>query len=181
MTVSLLATAVLGGCGRTEDPSPSGSPSTAPPPTSVRDADPCSFLPRPQVTTYDLKRAGKDVSETSRSCAWTSAKFAMMILVRWDSQTLVDFGQAFPVPGEDDVELGGEGVVIGKSDVRPACAAAFLPEQGTVVEVVVGDTPPSTADAACERVKAIGASAVQEIRGQNLLDATPTAPPKTTP
>ncbi|MCF1598601.1 DUF3558 family protein [Streptomyces muensis] len=179
MAVTLLAT-VLVGCSGSEDPSPRASKSSAPLPESVKEADPCSFLPRSRVTAYDLKKVGKDISETSRSCLWTSAKFSMMILVRWDSQTLVDFGQAFPVLGEDDVKLDGVGVVIAKSDVRPACASVFLPEQGTVVQLVVGDKRPSTADAACERVKTIGASTIREIRDQNLLDPEPSAAASTT-
>jgi hypothetical protein len=176
MAVALLAT-IVGGCGGTEESSPSPNP----PPTSVRDADPCSFLPRSLATTHDLKQVQADDSETSRSCAWSSASFSMMILVRWDSDSLVDFAQAFPVLSEDDVDLGGVQVAVGKSDDRPACAALFFAERGTVVEIVVGDEPPSSADAACERVENIGASTIQEIRDQDLLDAAPTATPTTTP
>lgn len=181
---AMLLVTVAVGCSETRQPSasepPSASPKPKPRPTSVQNADPCSLLPKSQVTAYDLKRVGKDISETSRSCTWTSSKFSMMLLVRWDSQTLIDFTQAFPVPVEEDVRLGGANVVMGTSDVRPACAAVFFPERGTVVEVVVGDTPPSTAAAACERVKEIGTAAVQEVRDQGLLKVESTATPTPT-
>jgi hypothetical protein len=156
--------ALLGGCGQAEAPSPSAPP----PPTSVQDADPCSFVARSVVTENDLERASNAKSETSRSCSWTSASFSMMVLVRWDSDSLIDFSQAFPVlVGNEDI--GGLTAVVGKSDVRPACAAVFFVDQGTILEVVVGDEPPSTADSACGRVRTIGAGAVRKIRDQGLL------------
>src|SRR5690606_12601732 len=103
---AMLLVTVAVGCSETRQPSasepPSASPKPKPRPTSVQNADPCSLLPKSQVTAYDLKRVGKDISETSRSCTWTSSKFSMMLLVRWDSQTLIDFTQAFPVPVEED-------------------------------------------------------------------------------
>jgi hypothetical protein len=160
--------ALLGGCGQAAPPAPSAPP----PPTSVQDADPCSFVAKSVVTKNDLKQASDAKSKTSRSCSWTSANFSMMVLVRWDSDSLIDFSQAFPLlVGNEDI--GGLDAVVGKSGDRPACAAVFFVDEGTILEVVVGDEPPSTADSACERVRTIGAGAVSKIRDQGLLTSAP--------
>jgi hypothetical protein len=162
------ALALLGGCGQAAPPTPSAPP----PPTSVQDADPCSFVAKSVVTKNDLKQASDATSKTSRSCSWTSANFSMMVLVRWDSDSLIDFSQAFPLlVGSEDI--GGLDAVVGKSGVRPSCAAVFFVDEGTILEVVVGDEPPSTADSACERVRTIGAGAVSKIRDQGLLTSAP--------
>ncbi|MFB4267832.1 DUF3558 family protein [Nonomuraea sp. GTA35] len=179
MAVALLA-ATATGCGGTAQPSRSAdgpSASAQPSPTSVRDADPCSFLPKDLEKAHALTKADAQQSDTARSCSWSAKNFSMMLLVRWDSDTLVDFSQAFPTLGEKDVVLSGVPLIFGKSDVRPACAAAFFAGQGTVVEIIVGDEPPSTANAACKRVKTIGAPMIQRIREQNLLDETSTPSP----
>ena len=170
---ALLAVALLSGCGGAETPAPPAPP----PPTSTRDAEPCSFLPQPVITTNGLKQVSSNKAQTSRSCSWTSAHFSMMVLVRWDQSTLVDFAQAFPT-SVTNIDLDGATAVSGKSESRPACAAAVFPEQGTVMEIVVGDTPPSTTDSACARVKTIGAAVVHEVRAQHLFPG-PTAAPAT--
>lgn len=172
LAVALLA-ATVSSCSPSEAPP---TPSASPAPTSVQDADPCSFVEQSVVTANGLKQASVDKGTTSRSCSWTSDAFSAMVLVRWDPSSLVDFSQAFPVLVGSDVDFGGQKVILGKSDVRPACAAVFFAEQGTIVEIVVGDQPPSTADAACERVKTIGGAVVQRIRDQNLLDKESTPP-----
>lgn len=170
----MLAVALVGGCGgQDETPAP-------PPPTSVREADPCSFVAKSVITESGLKRVSDNKSETSRSCSWTSAKFSAMVLVRWDASTLVDFGQAFPVPAGENMDLDGVSAVVATSNVRPACAAVFPAQQGTIVEIVAGDEPPSTTDSACARVRTIGTSAVQEIRKQHLLDEAPSTEPTPT-
>ncbi len=175
LPAAALLAATVSGCGSSDVP-PTSAPSASPAPTSVREADPCSFLDQSVVTANGLTRASMDDSTTSRSCTWTSEVFTTMVLVRWDPASLVDFSRAFPVPGDGDVELGGQKVILGESDVRPACAAVFFAEKGTVVEIVVGDEPPSTTDAACARVKTLGEAAVRAIRDQDLLDETPTSP-----
>jgi hypothetical protein len=172
--VAALAAALLAfsvsGCRSTATPP---APTASPAPTSVKDADPCSFLEQSVVSANVLERASADTSTTSRSCTWTSETFTTMVLARWDPRALVDFTQAFPVLVDSEVVLGGHRAVFGKSDVRPACAAVLFAEQGTVVEIVVGDKPPSTADAACERVKTIGGAVVAHLRDQDLLDDRP--------
>jgi len=167
---AVCGTILVGGCGGSEEPPPD------PPPTSVREADPCAFLPESVVAEYDLVLVSEDAGETSRRCSWDSPSFSLMILFTWDEYSLVDFSEVFPDPHEDDADLDGEGF-LSKSRVRPACAALLFAGKETVVQVLVGDLPPSTADAACERVVAIGTPVVQELRAQDLLGAEPTASP----
>lgn len=177
--LSTIAALAVAGCSDSHG-KPAASASQAP--TSVRDADPCSFLDRSVLTANGLEQAAPvHKAATARSCTWTSTTFTTMVLVRWDPQTLVDFAQAFPVPA-GDTDIAGQKVVLGKSDERPACAAAFFAEKGTVVEIVAGmsvdgDKPPPSVAAACERVKTVGGAAIQQIRAQHLLDPESTTRP----
>lgn len=142
-------------------------------PATLQDVDPCTLLDPSMLSDNGLKQALVDKSVSSRSCSWTSDAFSAMVLIRWDGNSLIDFAQAFPVL-VDSVELDGRRVVRGRSDVRPACAGLLFPgRQGTVVEIVVGDEPPSTAASACERVTALGTVIVQQLRKLNLVSASP--------
>ena len=161
----------------------SSAPSGSPAPTSLSSADPCSFLERSVLAANGLKQESPAYTgATARSCRWASRVFATMVLVRWDSQVLVDFAQAFPTPVSDDVNIEGQRIVLGKSDERPACAGAFIAQKGTVVEVIVGmyvednESAPNAHDA-CELVKRLSGPVIRQIRAQHLLDTKPAIEP----
>ncbi|MFI9379897.1 DUF3558 family protein [Kutzneria sp. NPDC052558] len=170
--LALLAVVLLGGCGGT------AAPAAPPPPTSVREADLCSFVAPSVVTENGLTATPLHKFDSGASCSWGGPKFSMMVLVRWDRDVLVDLTQAFPVPGEE-FDLDGVKAVVTTSDVRPACAAVVFPERGTVLEVVAGDTPPSTVASACARVKSIGSGVVHKARELGLLKLDGSATPTT--
>ncbi len=170
--VGLAAVLGVGACSQATTP-PAESPAPTREPASVKEADPCGFVDRAVIAAHGLRQASADTSTTSRSCSWTSPVFSAMVLVRWDQQTLVDFSTAFPVLVDEDGVWSGQKAIMGKSDVRPACAGLFFAERGTVVEVVAGDEPPSTADAACERVTAIGEQVVENLTRRRLVETAP--------
>jgi hypothetical protein len=169
LTALLLATTVAG-CGRAgRSPEHRASPA----PTSVHDVDPCTLVKPAVLSSDNLKQASTDKSTTSRSCSYTAQALAALVLVRWDSETLVDFATAFPnLVGNE--ELAGQKVVVGQSDARPACAVFFLPEKGTVVELVAGSTAPSaTAGEACDHARKLATAAIERLREQKLLSPSP--------
>jgi Protein of unknown function (DUF3558) len=167
----LAAVFAAAGCGSETKPKPNtaAEPNANPVPTTVKAADPCSLLEPSVVSTFGLKDKLVDKSPTSRSCSWKTDAFATMVLARWDDGALADFMQAFPVPVGRDIKIAGLPVVMGRSDVRPACALALFAEKGTVVETVVGYNPPAKVATACARVKLIGASVIRQLRIQHLL------------
>jgi Protein of unknown function (DUF3558) len=172
-----LLAATVSGCSAGEVPPTTPTTSSASPvPTSVRDADPCSFVEQSVLTANGLKQESTDTYAMNRNCWWTTDAFATGVLVRWDRSALTDFSEGYPRLVGTEVEIGDQKAILAKSDVQPACAAVFFAEQATIVEIVVAYKPPATADTACERVKTIGGAVVQRIGDQYLADEQPTSP-----
>ncbi|WP_405061758.1 DUF3558 domain-containing protein [Kribbella sp. NBC_01505] len=170
-----VAAIALTACSVSTPDKPQAAPST-PRPTNVQEAEPCQLVTQDLLDKDGLKQAGNDKSATSRSCSWTSDKLSMMVLIRWDRDSLIDFSQAFPTMVGTDVEIDKVKVIVGKSNERPACATVLFAAQGTIVEVVAGYTPPAKVTAACDQAKAATAIAIKKLREQQLLqlDQTPT-------
>ncbi len=177
VTVTLIAAALLSSCGHSADEQP--SPASAEPlrPASLREADPCSFLPESRVP-HGLHPGQLHQGEVVRSCRWPAEAFSVGVYINWDPQVLINFSQAYPLPAAAAV-LDGVEVILQKSSTIPACGMAFPAEQGTVIEVVSGERPPATADRACDRVKEVGTEVIRRMREQGVLDPASTATPAT--
>ena len=175
LSLGALLLATVAGCGADAiTPRTVASP-PGPAPTSVREVDPCTFLDQARLSADGMTRIGTATGETARSCTWTAGTQVTLALVRWDPDALTDFSVAFPDLVGGDVTIGGRKVVLSRSKTRPACAGLFFAGRGTVVEIVVGDTGPATADAACERVRVLGEVVIRDLAGRNLLDPAPSS------
>ncbi|MGK3203622.1 DUF3558 family protein [Amycolatopsis sp. MEPSY49] len=178
VVVTLIATALLSGCDHSvNEQAPPASVEPLRPP-SLREADPCSFLPESSTATYGLHPGQLYKGEVVRSCMWPAETFSVGVYINWDPQVLVNFSQAYPLPAGEAV-LDDVAVFLQKSSTIPACGMAFLAERGTVIEVVSGDQPPATADRACDRVKKVGTEVIRRMREQGVLDTASTAAPTT--
>ncbi|WP_158104160.1 DUF3558 family protein [Amycolatopsis pretoriensis] len=176
--VTLIAAALLSSCdhsGNEQAPPVSAEPVR---PASLREADPCSFLPESASAPYGLHPGQLHKGEVVRSCMWPAEAFSVGVYINWDPQVLVNFSQAYPLPAGEAV-LDGVAVILQKSSTIPACGMAFLAERGTVIEVVSGDQPPVVADRACDRVKMAGTEVIRRMREQGVLDTAFTAAPTT--
>jgi hypothetical protein len=177
--VTLAAAAVLVGCGQSGTQPPPSSATTQPPrPASAREADPCTFLPDSVVEKYKLYPGKLHEGEEVRSCMWPTESYAVGVYINWRADALVNFSEAYPVPGEL-TSLDGVKVVNKKGDARASCGILFFVEPGVVAQVVSGDEAPATADDACDRVKDVGTTVIGRMREQHLLDNAPAASPTT--
>jgi hypothetical protein len=177
--VTLSVAALLVGCGQSgTEPRPSSATTQAPRPASVREADPCTFLPDSVVEKYKLNPGQLHKAEEVRSCMWPTESYAVGVYINWRRDALVNFTEAYPVPGEL-TNLDGLKVVNKKGDDQASCGILFFVGKGVVAEVVSGDQAPATVDDACDRVEDVGTTVIGRMREQRLLDEAPAASPTT--